>query len=191
MEVTLKILRFNPEVDTKPHYETFVIPDAQPNDQILDLLESVRGYQDGTLGFRRSCAHGICGSDAMRINGRNRLACKMLVQDVGSNEITIEPIMGLPVIKDLIVNMEPFWEHYRSVLPYFMCPDDPVRMGKSVFKVRKSASAMMTPPNAFFVLPAQPPVQSSGPMANTMVRQPWLTRTALYLIRAIVEQARD
>jgi succinate dehydrogenase / fumarate reductase, iron-sulfur subunit len=130
MEVTLKILRFNPEVDTKPHYETFVIPDAQPNDQILDLLESVRGYQDGTLGFRRSCAHGICGSDAMRINGRNRLACKMLVQDVGSNEITIEPIMGLPVIKDLIVNMEPFWEHYRSVLPYFMCPDDPVPDGK-------------------------------------------------------------
>jgi succinate dehydrogenase / fumarate reductase, iron-sulfur subunit len=130
MEVTLKILRFNPETDSKPHYETFVIPDAQPNDQILDLLERVRGFQDGTLGFRRSCAHGICGSDAMRINGRNRLACKVLVKDVGSNEITIEPLMGLPVIKDMIVDMESFWEHYRSVLPYFMCPDDPVPDGK-------------------------------------------------------------
>ena len=129
MEVTLKILRFNPEVDSKTHYDTFIVPDAQPNDQVLDLLECVRGFQDGTLGFRRSCAHGICGSDAMRINGRNRLACKILVQDVGDH-ITIEPLIGLPVIKDLIVDMEPFWEHYRTVLPYFMCPDDPVPDGK-------------------------------------------------------------
>jgi len=129
MEVTLKILRFNPEVDSEPHYDTFIVPDAQPNDLILDLLECVRGFQDGTLAFRRSCSHGICGSDAMRINGRNRLACKVLVKDIG-NHITIEPLIGLPVIKDLIVDMEPFWEHFRTVLPYFMCPDDPVPDGK-------------------------------------------------------------
>jgi succinate dehydrogenase / fumarate reductase iron-sulfur subunit len=130
MQVTLKVLRFNPEKDSEPHYDTFTIPDAEPTQQVLDLLEYVRGYQDGTLALRRSCAHGICGSDAMRINGRNRLACKTLVKDLDTDQITVEPILGLPVIKDLIVNMEPFWEHYRSVHPYFMCPDDPVPDGK-------------------------------------------------------------
>jgi len=86
---------------------------------VLDLLEKVKGYQDGTLSFRRSCAHGICGSDAMRINGFNRLACKTLVRDTGA-KITVEPILGLSVIKDLIVDMEPFFENYRSVKPWFI-----------------------------------------------------------------------
>jgi len=130
MEVTLKILRFNPETDKAPHYETYLVPDAEPNDLILDLLECVRGYQDGSLAFRRSCSHGICGSDAIRINGHNRLACKVLVKDIGTEIITLEPLLGLRVIKDLIVDMEPFFEHYRSVMPYFMCPDDPVEDGK-------------------------------------------------------------
>jgi succinate dehydrogenase / fumarate reductase, iron-sulfur subunit len=130
MEITVKIKRFNPEIDKEPHFETYVIPDAEPTDLVLDILEKIHGYYDGTLAFRRSCAHGICGSDGMRINGRNRLACKLLLQDLGVTNITIEPMMGLPVIKDLIVDMDPFWEHYRSVLPYFMCPDDPVPDGK-------------------------------------------------------------
>jgi succinate dehydrogenase / fumarate reductase, iron-sulfur subunit len=130
MQVTLKILRYNPEKDEKPHFETYVVQEANENDQLLELLEQIRGYQDGTLAFRRSCAHGICGSDGMRVNGRNRLACKVLVKDLGTDAITVEPMMGLPVIKDLIVDMTSFWEHYRSVLPYFMCPDDPVPDGK-------------------------------------------------------------
>jgi succinate dehydrogenase / fumarate reductase iron-sulfur subunit len=98
--------------------------DAEPTDRVLDLLAHIKGYIDGTLSFRRSCAHGICGSDAMRINGRNRLACKALVKDVGK-KITVEPILGLKVIKDMIVDMEPFFENYRSVMPYFV-NDDPV-----------------------------------------------------------------
>jgi succinate dehydrogenase / fumarate reductase iron-sulfur subunit len=130
MQVTLKILRYNPEDSKPPHYDTFVIPDTEPNNLVLDLLERVRGFMDGTLAFRRSCSHGICGSDAMRINGYNRLACKVLVKDLGTDQILVEPLLGLPVLKDLIVNMEPFYEHYRSVLPYFMCPDDPVPGGK-------------------------------------------------------------
>jgi succinate dehydrogenase / fumarate reductase iron-sulfur subunit len=130
MEVTLKILRYNPETDEAPHYETYLVQDAEPNDLILDLLECVRGYQDGSLAFRRSCSHGICGSDAIRINGRNRLACKVLVKDISTEIITLEPLLGLRVIKDLIVDMEPFFEHYSSVMPYFMCPDDPVEDGK-------------------------------------------------------------
>ena len=122
MQVTLRIRRFNPEVDQKPHLETYQL-EAEPNDQVLDLLNQVKWFQDGTLAYRRSCAHGICGSDAMRINGANRLACKILVKEVGST-ITVEPILGLTVIKDLIVDMEPFWEHYRSVMP-FLVNDQP------------------------------------------------------------------
>ncbi|MGD9091743.1 MAG: succinate dehydrogenase iron-sulfur subunit [Anaerolineales bacterium] len=123
MEVTLKVFRYNPEVDKKPHFEKYKLQ-AEPTDRVLDLLEYVKGYIDGTLSFRRSCAHGVCGSDAVRINGRNKLACKVLVQDLGTKKITVEPLLGLQVIKDLIVDMEPFFEHYRSVLP-FLVNDDP------------------------------------------------------------------
>jgi succinate dehydrogenase / fumarate reductase iron-sulfur subunit len=124
MQVILKIFRFNPEKDKKPHYETYKV-EADPTDRVLDLLEYVKWHYDGTLSFRRSCAHGICGSDAMRVNGRNYLACKVLVKDMHSNKITVEPILGLRVIKDMIVDMEPFFEHYRSILPYFVNNDPP------------------------------------------------------------------
>lgn len=122
MQVTLKVFRYNPEKDKKPRYETYKL-EADPTDRVLDLLEKVKGYEDGTLSFRRSCAHGVCGSDAMRINGTNKLACKALVHDFGS-KITVEPILGLRVIKDLIVDMEPFFDNFRKVLPYFI-NDDP------------------------------------------------------------------
>ena len=118
MEVELRIRRYNPEADEKAHYESYSV-EAEPNDQVLDLLNQVKWYQDGTLSYRKSCAHGVCGSDAMRINGVNRLACKVLVRDVGQ-KITVEPILGLSAQKDLVVDMEPFWEHYRSVMPYFV-----------------------------------------------------------------------
>jgi succinate dehydrogenase / fumarate reductase, iron-sulfur subunit len=118
MQVKLKIFRYDPEKDKKPHYDKFTV-EADPTDRVLDLLETIKDYQDGTLSYRRSCAHGVCGSDAMRINGINRLACKVLVQDVGS-KVTVEPILGLPVERDLIVDMEPFFDHYRSVMPYFV-----------------------------------------------------------------------
>ena len=124
MQVTLRIFRFNPETDKKGHYEKYKL-DAEPTDRVLDLLEYVKGYHDGTLSFRRSCAHGVCGSDAMRINGVNRLACKVLVQDLKKKKITVEPILGMKVIKDLIVDMEPFFDHYRSVMPYFVNDDPP------------------------------------------------------------------
>lgn len=124
MQVTLKIFRYDPEKDQKPYYDKFVV-EAEPTDRVLDLLENIKDYQDGTLSYRRSCAHGVCGSDAMRINGINRLACKVLVQDVGTR-IMVEPILGLPVERDLIVDMEPFFDHYKSVMPYFMGEgDDP------------------------------------------------------------------
>jgi succinate dehydrogenase / fumarate reductase iron-sulfur subunit len=118
MQVTIKIFRYNPEVDKKWRYETYTL-EAEPTERILDLLELVKGHYDGTLSFRRSCAHGICGSDAMRINGHNMLACKTLVRDVGE-KITVEPLLGLKIIKDLIVDMEPFFDNYKKVLPWFI-----------------------------------------------------------------------
>jgi len=120
--VTLKIRRYNPELDTEPHWESYEVP-VEPGDRVLNLLTNIKGYSDGTLTFRRSCAHGICGSDAMRINGVNRLACKVLVKDLvrkDGDTITVEPIKGLPVLKDLIVDMEPFFEAYRQVQPFLV-----------------------------------------------------------------------
>jgi succinate dehydrogenase / fumarate reductase iron-sulfur subunit len=124
MEVTVKVFRFNPEIDKRPHYETYKL-EAQPTDRVLDMLEYIKGSFDGTLSFRRSCAHGICGSDAMRINGRNYLACKALLKDLHSKKITVEPLLGLRVIKDLIVDMEGFFAHYKSVTPYFINNEPP------------------------------------------------------------------
>ena len=123
MQVTVKILRFNPEQDVKPHFETYKV-EQEPTDRVLDALNTIKWYIDGTLTYRRSCAHGVCGSDAMRINGRNRLACKLLIQDVGNN-ITVEPILGFDIIKDLVVDMEPFWASYKAIKPYMINNDTP------------------------------------------------------------------
>jgi succinate dehydrogenase / fumarate reductase iron-sulfur subunit len=125
MEITMRVFRYNPESgQTKPRYDTFTL-DADPSDRILDLLEKIKAYHDSSLSFRRSCAHGVCGSDAMRINGHNALACKTLVGDLGTNKITVEPLLGLKVIKDFIVDMEPFFESYRSVMPYMVSTERP------------------------------------------------------------------
>lgn len=116
MKYHFRIQRYDPEADRKPHYEKYEI-DLDPTDRVLDGLNEIKGRSDGTLTYRRSCAHGVCGSDAMRINGQNALACKVLMRDAGT-KVTIEPLLGFGVIKDLVVDMEPFFEQYRSVLPY-------------------------------------------------------------------------
>jgi len=123
MQVTLRIQRFNPETDTKPYYREYTV-EVEPTDRVLDALNYVKWYQDGSLTFRRSCAHGVCGSDAMRINGRNRLACKVLIKDLGP-KITIEPLLGFRIIRDLVVDMEPFFAQYRSVMPYLINEEPP------------------------------------------------------------------
>lgn len=130
MDVTFRIRRYNPEhTDPKPYWQEFTLTDVEPTNRVLEMLHRVKWEQDGTLAFRRSCSSGICGSDAMRINGRNALACKLLIRDVGE-KIQVEPILGLPVIKDLIVDMEPFFDHYRAVMPYFVNNDPPPANGR-------------------------------------------------------------
>jgi succinate dehydrogenase / fumarate reductase iron-sulfur subunit len=123
VEVTLRIKRFNPELDQKAHFEEYRV-EVEPNDRLLDALNEVKWHQDGTLTYRRSCAHGICGSDAMRINGRNRLACKILMKDLGK-KITIEPLIGFKIEKDLLVDMEKFFDAYKSVKPYLIAEGAP------------------------------------------------------------------
>lgn len=123
--VTLRIKRFDPQKgDTKPHFEEHTLDDVLPTDRVLDLLNRVKWEQDGSLVYRRSCAHGICGSDAMVINGKNRLACKILAKDLPTT-ITVEPLKGLPVRRDLIVDMEPFFASYESVMPYQVVEHEP------------------------------------------------------------------
>ncbi len=123
MQAKIKILRFDPEVDKAPHWAEYQV-EADPNDQLLNVLHYIKWNIDGTLTLRRSCAHGICGSDAMVINGRNRLACKVLMKDLGST-VTVEPLRGLRVIKDLVVDMEPFMAKYKSIMPYLINDEDP------------------------------------------------------------------
>jgi succinate dehydrogenase iron-sulfur subunit len=134
MRVRLRIHRFNPEIDDAPHWEQYRVQ-ADPSDRVLDLLHQVKWYQDGTLTFRRSCAHGVCGSDAMLINGRNRLACATLVREAGET-ITVGPMRGLPVVKDLLVDQEEFWAKYRKAMPYLVndeIPEDGLERRQSQF----------------------------------------------------------
>ncbi|MFF5793440.1 succinate dehydrogenase iron-sulfur subunit [Paeniglutamicibacter sp. R2-26] len=118
--ITLRVRRYLPETGAEAYWEDFELT-MYGTDRVLDALHKVKWDIDGSLSFRRSCAHGICGSDAMRINGRNRLACKTLLKDLDhSKPITVEAIKGLPLEKDLIVDMEPFFQSYREIMPFLV-----------------------------------------------------------------------
>jgi len=113
----MKIYRFTPEIDIEPHYDIFEV-EAEPNDRILDCLNKIRWEQDSSLSYRMSCTHGICGSDALSINHIPALACQKLVKDYDfTQEIIIEPLKYFPIIKDLIVDMEPFFKRIKDIQP--------------------------------------------------------------------------
>lgn len=122
MKVQFQIQRFDPEVDPQPYSRCYEI-DAAPEERILDCLNRIRWEQDGTLAYRMSCAHGVCGSDAMRINGRCGLACQKLVKDIGDGQVRLEPLPSFRVLKDLVVDMEPFLERVRLIRPYLAAPE--------------------------------------------------------------------
>ncbi len=120
MKLNLKIFRFDPENDAKPYYRTYQI-EADPTDRLLDCINRIRWEQDPSLSFRMSCGHGVCGSDGMRINGISALACQKLVKDFKEDEeILIEPLQVFRVVKDLIVDLDPFFEKYNSIKPYLI-----------------------------------------------------------------------
>jgi succinate dehydrogenase / fumarate reductase iron-sulfur subunit len=123
MKITLRIKRFNPEKDKKPWWGEYTA-EVGPHDRLLDALNYVKWHVDGTLTYRSSCAHGVCGSDGIRINGSNTLACKVVIKDLGQ-KVTIEPLPALRVIKDLLVDVDRFFELYQEVKPYFIAYTPP------------------------------------------------------------------
>jgi succinate dehydrogenase / fumarate reductase, iron-sulfur subunit len=122
MKIVLRIQRFLPGTDPAPYERDYAV-DVEPTDRILDALLKVKSEQDGSLSFRASCAHGVCGSDAMLIQGRDRLACKTLVRDVtqGPNDIVnLAPLKHMSVQRDLMVEQGNFFESYRAVKPFLI-----------------------------------------------------------------------
>jgi len=137
MKITVEIKRYNPERDEQPRMQAYEV-EAEPTDRVLDLLMEIKRTKDGTIAFRKSCAHGVCGSDAMVINGRARLACKTLVQDVTAEgpRITLEPLKHLPVQRDLMVDQQGFFDKYRLVSP-FLVPKEPKPRAGEYIQSRK------------------------------------------------------
>ena len=121
MPIRFSIYRFNPEVDSRPRMQDYVLADTDSGPMLLDALLLLK-QQDDSLGFRRSCREGVCGSDAMNVNGRNVLACILPLNEL-RQPIVIRPLPGLPVIRDLIVDMAPFFAQYKAVRPWLVNHD--------------------------------------------------------------------
>jgi len=121
MKMQFKIFRFDPQTDKGPYFRHYSVA-AEPEERILDCLNRIKWEQDGTLSYRMSCAHGVCGSDGMKINGTCRLACQALVKDYQCPEVVLEPLPVFPVLKDLVVDMEPFLEQIKLLQPYLLAP---------------------------------------------------------------------
>jgi succinate dehydrogenase / fumarate reductase iron-sulfur subunit len=117
----VRIMRFNPEQDKKGHWQSFTVP-LTPDTTILDALEQIKAEQDGTLTYRRSCRHAICGSCAMNVNGHNMLVCNQpLMRHLDRQKrVSIRPLPYLPVIKDLVVDRSRFWAQYERVKPWLL-----------------------------------------------------------------------
>jgi len=127
MDISLDIQRYNPETDKEPYFQQYTVS-VDATDRVLDALMDIAQNQDGSLVFRKSCAHGVCGSDAMRINGKEKLACKTLIQDVTNGDgssITIEPLRHLPVQRDLMVDQTTFFDKFRQTKPFFHPKEEP------------------------------------------------------------------
>ena len=119
-----KIYRYNPEQDKKPYVKEYELDVVEPGTMLLTALLRIKDEQDESLSFRRSCGEGVCGSDGMNINGVNGLACITSTDDL-KQPIEINPLPGLPVIRDLIIDMDQFYKQYRAVKPYLIV-DDPM-----------------------------------------------------------------
>lgn len=120
---TFKIFRFDPATDKAPRFDTFQVR-TRPGQNVLEALFEILEFQDSSLAFRYSCRGAICGSCALHINGKYRLACQTLVQDL-RGEIVIQPLQHLPIIKDLVVDMEGFMEKFASIKPYLQALQAP------------------------------------------------------------------
>jgi len=116
---TFRILRYDPARDDEPRYQDFEL-ECPPMERVLTALNRIKWEQDGSVSYRRSCGHAVCGSCGMTIQGASRLACKLLVKDLPGDVIVVEPLKGFPVVKDLVVDLEHFFHQYRRIIPYFV-----------------------------------------------------------------------
>ncbi|WP_022836668.1 succinate dehydrogenase iron-sulfur subunit [Salisaeta longa] len=122
MKLNVEIKRYDPASDDAPHWESYEV-EAEPLDSALSVLLDIKWHIDGTLTLRKSCAHGVCGSDAMQINGENKLACSQLLKDLVDGDgdtLRFAPLPAAPVIKDLVIDQSRFFEKYRAVKPWLM-----------------------------------------------------------------------
>jgi succinate dehydrogenase / fumarate reductase iron-sulfur subunit len=115
------IYRYNPDTDAEPRMQDYVLDDIEPGMMLLEALRRLKGL-DETLSFRRSCGEGVCGSDAVNINGRNGLACVTPLAAL-REPVEVRPLPGMPVIRDLVVDLSQFYKQYRAVKPYLITKD--------------------------------------------------------------------
>ncbi len=116
--LTVEVYRYNPETDKAPFMKSYQVDTEGKDLMVLDVLELLKA-QDPSLAFRRSCREGVCGSDGLNISGRNGLACiTPLSERVKNNKLVLRPLPGLPVIRDLVIDMSQFFEQYRKIEPY-------------------------------------------------------------------------
>ncbi len=125
--ITVKIWRFNPKNGETPRYDNFKV-ELEERMNVLDVISKIQNTQDPSLAFRYSCRVGMCGSCAMRVNGINRWTCRTSVEELDKNVLVIEPLPHYPVIRDLVVDMRPFFEDQRKIIPQFI-PEEPHRNG--------------------------------------------------------------
>lgn len=123
MAIQFLIYRYNPETDQSPYMQACELDAPPEGKMLLDALTKLK-EQDDSVGFRRSCREGVCGSDAMNINGRNGLACITPLASL-KQPIELRPLPGLPVVRDLIVDMSQFFKQYHSIKPYLVNNDPP------------------------------------------------------------------
>lgn len=121
--ITFKVFRYDRQKDKKPYTQTYEVS-WEPGMTVLAGLIKIQTEQDGSLAFRSACRAGVCGSCAMHINGRYRLACETQITELG-NTVRLRPLAHLEVIKDLMVDMAPFWAKYRKIKPYLIPGDTP------------------------------------------------------------------
>ncbi|NOR15868.1 MAG: succinate dehydrogenase iron-sulfur subunit [Candidatus Aminicenantes bacterium] len=127
MKVILEIQRYDPEKHRKTYFQSYEL-EAEPEERLLTVLMRIKRELDPSLGFRKSCAHGVCGSDAMVVNGKERLACKTLIKDVVTDikrTIRVEPLKTLPLQRDLLVDQTRFFQNYMQIKPFLINPDSP------------------------------------------------------------------
>jgi len=116
------VYRFNPETDSNPYMQEYELADMEPGTMLRDALIRIKNEQDESLSFRHSCGEGVCGSDGMNINGTNGLACVIPVEGL-KEPIVIRPLPGMPVVRDLVIDMTQFYAQYRAVKPWLIVKD--------------------------------------------------------------------